>query len=51
MDGGEGEKLKLYCVVEDIEHQQKIRENDEVGENEGYISPMSKTVSKQGSEE
>ena len=25
MDGVEGKKLKKYCVVEDIEHQQKNR--------------------------
>ena len=43
MAGVEGKKLKNCCVVEDIEHQQKIRENDGIIENEGYSSPMSKT--------
>ena len=51
MGGGEGKKFKKYCVVEDIEHQQKIRENDGIIENEGDSSPMSKTRSEQVSEE
>ena len=51
MDGGEGNKLKNCCVVENIEHQRKIRENDEIRDNEGDSSPMSKTRSKKGSEE
>ena len=51
MDGGEGKKLKNCCVVENIEHQQKIRESDEIRENEENSSPMSKTRLKQGSEE
>ena len=37
----------FFCVVEDIEHQQKIRENDGIRENEGDSSPMSKTRSNQ----
>ena len=49
MDGGEGKKL--ICFVENIEHKQKIRENDEIKKNEGYSSPMSKTMQKQGSED
>ena len=51
MDWGKGKKLKKYFVIEDIEHQRKIRENDGIRENEGDISPMSKTRSKKGSEE
>ena len=43
MDGGEGKKIKKCCVVEDIEHQQKLRENNGIIENEVDISPMSKT--------
>ena len=50
MDGDEVKKFKNCCVVENIQHPQKIRENDEVRENEGNSSPMSKTRSKQGSE-
>ena len=50
MDRGEGNKLKKYCVVEDIEHQLK-KKNDGIIDNEGDSSPMSKTRSKQGSEE
>ena len=50
MNGGEGKKLKNGCVLEDIDHQQKVRENDEIRDNEGYSSPMSKNRSKQGSE-
>ena len=34
MDGGEGKKLKKCCVVDNIEHQQKIRESDEIRGNE-----------------
>ena len=51
MDGGEGKKLKKCCVVENIEHQQQIRENYGIIENEGYRSPMSKTKLNQDSEE
>ena len=51
MDGGEGKKLKKCCVVENIEHQQKIRESEKVRENEGNSSPKSKTRSKQVSED
>ena len=51
MDGGEGKKLKNCCVVENIEPQKKCRECDEIKENEKYFSPMSKTRSKQGSED
>ena len=46
MDGGEGKKLKHCCVVDNIENQQKIRENDKIRDNEGDSSPMSKTRSK-----
>ena len=51
MDGGKGNKLKKCCVVENIEPQKKLREYDEIRENEKTFSPMSKTRSKQGSEE
>ena len=51
MDGGKSKKLKKCCVVENIEHQRKIRENDEIRDNEGDSSPMHKTRSKQVSEE
>ena len=51
MDGDEGKKLNFLCVVDNIKHQRKIRENDEIRENEGDSSPMYKTRSKQGSEE
>ena len=51
MDGGESKKLKNGCVVENIEPQKKLRECDEIRENEENSSPMSKTRSKQGSEE
>ena len=50
IDDGEGKKLKSCCVVENIEHQQKIKENYKIRESEGDSSPMSKTMSKQGSE-
>ena len=50
MGGGEGKKLKKCCFVENIERQQKKRENEEIRDNEGDISPMSKTGSKQVSE-
>ena len=50
MDGYEGKKLKTCCVVENIEHQKKIRENNEIRENEGDSLPMYKTRSKQGNE-
>ena len=40
MDGGEGKRLKKCCVVENIENQQKLRENDEIRYNEGDRSPM-----------
>ena len=50
MDGGEGKKLKYCCVVENIEPQRKLRESDEIRENEENSSPMSKTSLKQGSE-
>ena len=51
MDGGEGKMLK-NCVVKDIEHQQEKREkNDGTIEDEGVLSPMSKTGSNQGIEE
>ena len=46
MDGGKGKKLKTCCVVDNIEHQQKIRENNKIRENEGDRLPMSKTRSK-----
>ena len=48
VDGGGGKKLKNCCVVDNIEHRQKIRESDEIRENEGDSSPMSKTRLKQG---
>ena len=51
MDGGEGKKLKNCCVVENIEPQKKLRECDDIKENEKKCSPMSKTRSKQGSDE
>ena len=51
MDGGEGKKLKNCCVVENIEPQKKLRECDEIKENEKKCSPMSKTTSKQVSNE
>ena len=51
MDGGEGKKLKTCCVVENIEPQEKLRECDEIRDNEENISPMSKNRLKQGSEE
>ena len=51
MDGGECKKFNFFCVVEIIEHQRKIRENDEIRENEGDSSPMYKTRSNQGSKE
>ena len=51
MGVGEGKKLNKCYIVEDIEHQRRIRENDGTRENEGDISPMSKNRSKQGSEE
>ena len=48
----EGNKLKNCCVVENIEPQQKLRESDEMKDNEENSSPtMYKTKSKQGSEE
>ena len=50
MDGGEGKKLKHCCVVDNIEPQRKIRESDEIRDNEENISHMSKTRSKQVSE-
>ena len=43
MDGGEDKKLKNCCVVENIEPQKKLREFDEIKENEKKCSPMSKT--------
>ena len=51
MDGGKGKKFEKYCDIEDIEHQQKMRENDGIRDNEGVHSPMSNTMSKQGIEE
>ena len=51
MYGGEGKKLRNCCVVENIEPQQKLRECDEIREDEENSSPMSKNRSKQGSEE
>ena len=50
MYGGEGNNLKNCCVVENIEPQKKVRECDEIRENEKKCSPMSKTRPKQGSE-
>ena len=50
MYGGEGRKLKNCCVVENIEPQQKLRESDEMKDNEENSSPMYNTKSKQGSE-
>ena len=44
-------EVKTRCVVENIEHHQKIRENNEIRENEGDSSPMYNTRPKQGSEE
>ena len=49
MDGGEDRKLK-NCVVENIEHQQKIEESDEIRDNEENRSTIYKTRSKQVSE-
>ena len=51
MDGGEVNKLKFCCVVQNIEPQKKLREYDEIRKNVENSSPMSKTRSKQGSEE
>ena len=51
MDGGEGKRFKNGCAAENIEPQKKLRESDEIRENEENSSPMSKTRSKQGSEE
>ena len=51
MDGGEGKNLITFCIVENIEPQQKLRECDEIRDNEENSSTMSKTRSKQGSEE
>ena len=51
IDGGVGNKFNFLFVIEDIEHQRKIRENDRIRENEGYSSPMSKTRPNQGSED
>ena len=34
MYGGGGKKLKNYCVVENIEHHKKLRECDEIKDNE-----------------
>ena len=48
MDGGEGKRLKNCFVVENIEPQRKLRECDEIKENEKKCSPISKTRSKQG---
>ena len=50
MDVGKGKKLKKNCVVENIEHQQKIEESDEIRDNEENRSTMYKTRSKQVSE-
>ena len=50
MDVGEGKNLKNCCVVENIEPQKKLRECDEMKENEKKCSPMSNTRSKQGSD-
>ena len=50
MDGGEGKKIKKCCVFENIEPQKKLRECDEIIENEENTPPMSKTRSNQGSE-
>ena len=30
MDGGEGKNLITFCIVENIEPQQKLRECDEI---------------------
>ena len=51
MDGEEGKKLKNCCVVEYTESQKKFRQCDEIKENKKKCSPMSKTRSKQGSDE
>ena len=51
LDEGEGKRLKNCHVVENIEHQRKIRESDEIKKNEGNSSPMSKTRPKKGSDE
>ena len=51
MDGGEGKKLINYCVVENIEHKKQLRLSDKIRCDEGDRSPISKTRSKQGSEE
>ena len=47
----EGKKVKYCCVVENIEPQKKLRECDEMKENEKKCSPMSNIGSKQGSYE
>ena len=47
MYGGEGKNLKNCCVVENIEPQKKVRECDEIRENEKKCSPMYKTRPKQ----
>ena len=51
MDGGEVNKLKNCCVVQNIEPKKKLRECDEIKKNENKFSLMSKTRSKQGSSE
>ena len=35
---GEGKKLKNCCVVENIEHQKKLRECDEIKDNEKVLT-------------
>ena len=45
------QEVKNDCVVENIEPQKKLRECDEIKENEKKCSPMSKTRPKQGSDE
>ena len=37
-DGGEGKKLKNCCVVENIEPQKKLRECDEIKDNEKVLT-------------
>ena len=38
MDGGEGNKLKNCCVVENIEPQKQLRECDEIKGNEKVLT-------------
>ena len=51
MDVGEGKRFKNICVVQNIELQKQLKECDEIKKNEKKCSPMSKTRSRQGSDE